>query len=84
MTIDHSVLMKCGCRGSATWKDGVCCPVHFPSIESTMIVESPNLEGRKARCNGQAEVDSSLDLAFFEYLPDKEFDRYYCGCRGWD
>lgn len=30
------------------------------------------------------EVDSSLDLAFFSYQPDKEFDKYYCGCHSWD
>lgn len=30
------------------------------------------------------EMDSSPHLAFFEHLPDKEFDRYYCGCWGWD
>lgn len=27
---------------------------------------------------------SSMDLAFFEYHPDKEFDDFYCGCQSWD
>lgn len=29
-------------------------------------------------------VDSSPRLAFFEHRPDEEFDKYYCGCWGWD
>jgi hypothetical protein len=52
-------------------------------IETT---EKPNLEGRKAQCGlgCGAEEDSNPELPFFEYLPDREFDRYYCGCMGWD
>lgn len=23
-------------------------------------------------------------LAFFEHRPGEKFDRYYCGCHGWD
>ncbi len=79
-----SVLMRCGCRGSAEFDGKLCCAVHFPAPASMTIAEPPNLEGRKARCNGVAEVDSSTDLAFFVYQPQKPFDRYYCGCRGWD
>lgn len=31
------------------------------------------------------ETDSSIDLPFFEYRPNSEFDRFYCGCAmGWD
>lgn len=49
----------------------------------------PSLEGRRARCayykgKCQSEADSKRGLAFFEHLPEQEFDRYYCGCRGWD
>ena len=29
-------------------------------------------------------VDSSLDLPFFEYRPDYEYDDHYGGCRGWN
>ena len=57
--------------------------------------DPPNLEGRLAKCsyrakrNGlkhepEATKPSSSALAFFEYKPDSEFDRYYCGCHGWD
>ena len=29
-------------------------------------------------------VPSSLKLPFFEYKPDQEYDKFYCGCWGWD
>ncbi len=32
----------------------------------------------------RVEVDSSMDLPFFEYKEGSEFDLFYCGCRGWD
>ena len=47
--------------------------------------EKPVLKGRKAVCPCcKKKVDSSLDLAFFEYRADRETDSFYCGCRGWD
>ena len=30
------------------------------------------------------EKPSSAKLPFFEHVPSKEFDRFYCGCMGWD
>jgi hypothetical protein len=30
------------------------------------------------------EVKSSMNLPFFEYKANKEFDEFYCGCWGWD
>ncbi len=32
----------------------------------------------------KCERDSSEELAFFEYCLGKDFDKYYCGCWGWD
>ncbi len=29
-------------------------------------------------------VPSSTDLPFFEYRPNFEFDKFYCGCQSWD
>ena len=29
-------------------------------------------------------VESSDNLPFFEEQKDKEFDKFYCGCHGWD
>jgi hypothetical protein len=49
--------------------------------------------GRKNECvtcrNGdgrcQCEVNSNpTRLAFFESCPNEEYDRFYCGCFGWD
>ena len=51
-----------------------------------IVVESPDLTGRMAECTYGCgrEVDSAVSLAFFEHLPEMDYDRYYCGCRGWD
>lgn len=38
--------------------------------------------GHHAICTCSAS--SSPSLPFFEYLPDKPYDKYYCGCWGWD
>jgi len=86
------VFLKCGHTASATTtdKDGntiPCCGCHFGlnGDDGITPVDAPNLEGRKARCAYcWHEVVSDLELAFFEYRPQKEFDCYYCGCRGWD
>lgn len=84
----ESVMMKCGCRASAEFDGKPCCPVHFPSPESVTVAETPNLEGRKARCAYfsvcKSEEPSSIDLWFFEHKPGKDFDLYYCSCRGSD
>lgn len=32
----------------------------------------------------QCERQSSLNLAFFEYKPDAEYDEFYCGCHSWN
>jgi len=32
----------------------------------------------------KAEEPSDVDLPFFEYKLDKEYDIFYCGCHGWD
>jgi hypothetical protein len=58
-----------------------------------ICADKPSLKGRKARCDYWRskdkhqpgdEVDSKWSLAFFEYRPDKEYDKYYCGCFGWN
>ena len=33
---------------------------------------------------GQSIAPSSTDLPFFEHKPNEPFDRYYCGCFGWE
>jgi hypothetical protein len=46
----------------------------------------PNLEGRKARCSYHGEVDSDVNLAFFEYRGEGSFlGLHQCGnCRYYD
>ena len=44
----------------------------------------PDLSGRKAKCDLCPSVEpSGRTLAFFGCRPEKEFDSYYCGCKGW-
>lgn len=80
--------MKCGHIGYAKDKDGnPCCVICAGSTPDAFIVEDnqPNLAGRKARCLYCGSLkDSSPDLPFFEYRPDRKFDGFYDGCKGWD
>lgn len=60
----------------------------------TVATNPPDLEGRRARCSYfgtshdgvvcKGEEPSTPRLAFFEHCADGEFDRFYCGCWGWD
>lgn len=95
-----SVMMKCGHAANCvmTRRDGIeydppldACVI----CGCTDIAETPDLTGRQAKCfyrhmrGGQphpvtAIVPSSPDLALFEHKPNSEFDKYYCGCWGWD
>lgn len=40
-------------------------------------------EQRGRPCVSERPSDPGL-LAFFEHRPGEPFDRYYCGCWGWD
>lgn len=76
--------MKCGHTTTATLKpDNIpICPICL----CHEIADEPTLEGREARCTygcGSKRL-SSFDLPFFCYCPGSEYDRYYCGCEGWD
>jgi hypothetical protein len=76
-------LMQCGCRAMAhdnkTGKE--ICLTHM--CEEPM--ELPNLTGREAKCTYcKAVVNSSIGLPFFVLQLDREQDRFYCGCKGWD
>lgn len=59
----------------------------------TIAKDPPDLTGRVAKCSYShgrdgrectSTVPSSPAAAFFEHRPDAEFDRFYCGCWGWD
>lgn len=50
-------------------------------VEQSNMVDG----GRKARCVYCGNmVASTPRLPFFESKPDKEYDEWYDGCRGWD
>lgn len=82
-----TVMMSCGhaanARNSAGQPSCVICIGIDPGAE--IPAPAPDLTGRMSRCSycGR-EVPSSTDLAFFEHVPYLDYDRHYCGCRGWD
>lgn len=85
--MNEPVLMKCGHTANAEYDDGKpCCLICSPKREAYEVVdEKPDLTGRKAKCTDCGEiVDSNWNLPFFEYCPDKEYDKFYSGCWGWD
>ena len=85
--MNEPVLMKCGHTANAEYDNGkLCCLICSPKREAYEVVDDkPNLTGRKAKCTDCGEiVDSNWNLPFFEYCPDKEYDRFYSGCWGWD
>jgi hypothetical protein len=88
-----NVLMACGCRANAVLPgtSSPACAIHDCF---TVLSDRPNLFGRIAKCTYyprggkygkcQEPQPSDLTLPFFEYRPNGEEDRYYCGCWGWD
>lgn len=85
--MNEPVLMKCGHTANAEYDDGKpCCLICSPKREAYEVVDDkPDLTGRKAKCTDCGEiVDSNWNLPFFEYCPDKEYDKFYSGCWGWD
>ena len=84
------VLMTCGhvANCKQVLSDGTRIPACTICGCSTIAEEKPSLDGRKARCFycscKKEPVDSNYRLAFFEYKPSEEYDKYYCGCYGWN
>ena len=81
------VMMKCGHAANAVDKDGnPCCAICAGYTPDAFIAADtmPDLTGRKARCSCGKIVESNVNLPFFEYRPNAEYDSYYCGCWGWD
>ena len=79
-------LMKCGHINNATTNDGKPACAICTCVEVEHECEgNKGLEGRKAKCSYCEKMeDSSWSKPFFEYQPNKEYDYFYCGCRGWD
>jgi hypothetical protein len=93
----NTPLMECGHAANAT--DGAgrpACVICAGINPGAVVVDDspPSLEGRRAKCfyargrDGREHalhgVPSSGGLAFFKSCPGELFDRYYCGCWGWD
>lgn len=82
-----SVIMKCGCVGNSSWKKQNGEDLPYCIIHNCVEVsnEQPNLIGRKSKCRECGNTtNSSLNLPFFHYNKDKNYDYYYCGCYGWE
>ena len=52
------------------------------TAKCTYFGRSFKYNGRMVTCHG--EVDSRLNLAFFNHKPNSKNDEYYCGCWGWN
>lgn len=79
-------LMGCGCVAMGTRENGDPICVSHAGIDpgATEIVERPSIEGRQAKCSDCGRTaKSDWDLPFFRYQPDRTYDEFYNGCRGW-
>lgn len=81
-------MMKCGHAANATdhRTSKPCCAICVGIVSGYDQVADPiDLSDRRARCAYcKTTQPSSTDLAFFGHMPERKFDDYYCGCRGWD
>lgn len=79
-------MMKCGHAANAHDAEGnpSCAICIGLDAGATIIVETPILEGRVAKCRCGREKPSNTSLAFFEYRKDSLKDEYYCGHDGWE
>lgn len=80
-------IMKCGHAANAVQAEKPVCAICAGITPGWNEIDPnpPSLEGRMMRCSycGR-ERNSDASGAFFVYLEGNNFDRYYCGCRGWD
>ena len=81
-------IMKCGHKANAVDQfNNPVCAICFPSKDAVTIDKNPKTyDGtRLAKCSYCNNIKpSSYKLPFFNPQPDKKYDDYYCGCRGWD
>ena len=80
-------MMRCGHSANSMKQIAVddeipCCTI-CDCDEPSFVQPDPT--GRKAKCiYCNNTVDSKLGLAFYRYIPNRQYDSYYCGCEGWD
>ncbi len=88
-------MMLCGHAANAVGPDGApSCAICIMLDPGATVVDSnpPDFSGRQMLCSYRVKrngdnhvpVPSDPSRAFFEHKPDEEYDRYYCGCWGWD
>lgn len=79
-------MMICGHASQAVDQEGnPVCIICDGAKARTVDPNPPSLEGRMAKCDQcRHTAPSSTDLPFFDYMPERSRDRFYCGCRGWD
>lgn len=53
-------------------------------IEECEIVEKVRMAKCAYGCKDSIKPSDSKFLPFFEAQPDREYDKYYCGCWGWE
>ena len=79
-----NVMMKCNHASNGQEIDNfgnikpACCICHLSDINTEFNEDV--LKGRSAYCQCGREKNSELQLGFFEYRPDKDYDIFYCGC----
>ena len=82
----NPILMRCGCRamGLDSKTNRQICLTHLCEDKADDR-DVDLLNSRMASCMYcKKETPSNLSLAFFSLEKEKEKDRYYCGCKGWD
>lgn len=86
-------MMQCGCRAQGTnSKTGEpVCVVHIGlDAGATVVADEPDLSGRIAKCTcgrtnpSDQPLPGYIGLPFFEYHPQSDHDRFYCGHAGWE
>jgi len=80
--------MACGHVANAKLDNGDPCCIICYGIHpgAGQVVEPPDLTGREAKCYYCGKIVSSMNgrIQFFNHLPEKDYDEFYCGCKGWD
>jgi hypothetical protein len=60
-------------------------PRLHPTLGNVDSLYAEPVEGQRvAKCTSCGLISNSQDdLPFFQPTPEKDYDLYYCGCRGW-
>ena len=80
--MSEKIIMKCGCIANATMNKKPYCFTHDCDQVEKIFPDLSNRIAKCYMCNNHEK--SSESLAFFRYLPNNDFDSYYCGCGGWE